>query len=356
MYDHVTGQGADSSFSPRAAADHVGACREHGQRPAKAPPSIEGGGSRVFPKGYRSFTPEMVLETLRKHGPSTRIEMFEAVFGPDNLRDCGNPSSYLHKAIQVLVPGRIVECGHRNGSKVYRLAQQTPPLPAGLFTADRPAPCPLIPSPEPTGASASSFEASRVNHPAPADEHSPTSDCIAASQDATDPTIREEARRFVEISGRAFLSIPYRETDEAEALVAGIFADPTAPLIEQALVVGWRADLAEMAFASSPERRALRFAGLDIAKAEAAFGEIVSGHGLAIGEHAAAMRVVIDALSGAAAPSVTGKAWIEDAFATLRMPPPHPLSPLPRHVRLSRGCGAAKSRGWRSCREIPPRL
>ena len=326
MLNHESGQGVADSFPHGSATDRSGPLHDHGQRPAKAPPSAEDAApARTFPKGYRTFTAEMVLETLREHGACTRIEMFEIVFGPDNLSACGNPSSYLHKAIAALQPGRITERGYRDGSKIYQLTDQDLPLPTGLFTAEIPRAAGAAEAEQGVEPS-SSINLEPVGLAVEETDEVTAPDAVAEAAATPEPriceTIREEARRFVEISGRAFLSIPYRDTEEAEALVSGIFADPAAPLPEQALVVGWRADLAAMAFASAPERRALQFAGLDVAKAEASFGEIVSGHGLPIGEHATAMRIVIDALSGASSPSISGKAWIEDAFATLRMPLP----------------------------------
>lgn len=349
MLNHESGQGVVGSFPHGSATDRSGPLQDHGQRPAKAPPSAEDAApARTFPKGYRTFTPEMVLETLREHGDCTRTEMFEIVFGPDNLRACGNPSSYLHKAIAALKQGRIVECGYRDGSKVYKLIDQDLPLPVGLFTAEIPQAAGAAEAEqgvEPSSSFDLGLERRAVEE---SDEETASDAAVAEAAAIPEPricdAIREEARRFVEISGRAFLSIPYRDTEEAEALVSGIFADPAAPLPEQALVVGWRADLAAMAFASAPERRALQFAGLDVAKAEAAFGEIVSGHGLAIGEHATAMRIVIEALSGASSPSISGKAWIEDAFATLRMPPPAAAVTAPRVSQVRATPPAARRR------------
>lgn len=133
MLNHGIGRETTDSFPPSTATDRSDHRGDHGRRPAKAPPSVEDPTrTKVFPKGFRTFTTDMVLETLRRSGPSTRIEMFETVFGPDNLGACDNPSSYLHKAIRALMPGRVAECGYRNGSKIYRLADQAPPLAGGL--------------------------------------------------------------------------------------------------------------------------------------------------------------------------------------------------------------------------------
>ncbi|GJD90961.1 hypothetical protein BHAOGJBA_4505 [Methylobacterium hispanicum] len=345
MLNHGTGGETVGSFPSTSAAERPDRPAEHGRRPAKAPPSVEDSTPpKVFPRGFKTFTTDMVLETLRKSGPSTRIEMFETVFGPDNLGACDNPSSYLHKAIRALMPGRVAECGYRNGSKIYQLTDQAPPPAGGLFS---PPPAVLaegesvngtaLPPQDADGSLPRAGAATLL--PVPAD------DIIRrGSRSPVDAPLREEARRFVEISvAGAFLFIRCSDAAEAETLVAGIFAAPTAPLPDGALVAGWRADLAAMAFASSPERRAVRFAGLDVARAEAAFTRIVTDYELGIGEHATAMRVVIDALSGASMPCSSDKAWVEDAFGALRMQIPKavaaPGPPPDQRLDADQGAG-----------------
>lgn len=85
----------------------------------------------------------MALDMIRDLGPSTRVEMFLHGFGPNNLADCKNPSSFLHKAIKALVPGRVAECRYRDGSRIYQLAEKPIQLPNGLFTAEPTAPASL---------------------------------------------------------------------------------------------------------------------------------------------------------------------------------------------------------------------
>ncbi len=293
-------------------------------RPAIEPPSPpDDGKQRIYPPSYRTLTRDDVLEILKSQGPSTRNYMFEHVFGPSHLAACDNPSSYAHKAVKSLERDqRILATGSEGRSKVYRLAETSgmdlPP--AGLFAhAGEP-----------------------VSNPEPA---SPRPD------EGVGPE-RTAARIFVEDVVRGSIKIPLFDTEAAEALVAGIFADPHAPLPETALVAGWRSDLADMAFASSTALRAVRFAGLDIDKAEAAFNEVVSGYSLGPTDHGPALRIVLDALSG---PDGTdgndakahGQAWMADAFAQLRSPPASDPLPAPtaatNPVRRARGPRSASA-------------
>jgi hypothetical protein len=272
-------------------------------RAASEPPP-ENPKERVYPLSFRTLTREDVLDILQICGPSTRSQMFEHVFGPTHLAACDNPSSYAHKAVKALERDqRILSTGSEGRSKIYRLAETTggdlPP--AGLFAhaGDQPT------SPEPAWA------------PSPG----------GAGRD------RSAARVFVEDVVQGSIKIPFVDTDAAEALVAGIFDDPHAPLPEAALVAGWRSDLADMAYASSAALRASRFAGLDPVAAETAFNEVVQGYALGPTDLGPALRLVLVALSGpdGEGPGNFAHAWMADAFAQLRSPPisDAPAAPAP---------------------------
>ncbi len=118
--------------------------------------------------------------------------------------------------------------------------------------------------------------------------------------------VRTAARIFVEDVVQGSIKIPLVDTEAAEALVAGIFDDPHAPLPQTALAAGWRSDLADMAYASSQTLRASRFAGLDPVAAETAFNEVVQGYALGPTEFGLALRLVLEALSGSDGPETEG--------------------------------------------------
>lgn len=261
--------------------------RVDGPRPAIDPPAPpQDGERRSYPSTYRTLTRDDVLDILRERGPSTRHQMFEHVFGPSHLSACVNPSSYAHDAVTELGKiGQIVKKGREGRSDLWTLADAPAPPPAGLFA--------------------------RV------------AAATTAETSSTDEGLdrRSQARIFVEDVVLPQLAIPLHDSDAAEALVADIFAEPHAPLPDAALVAGWRADLADLAYASSEDLRSVRFAGLDVPKAEAAWNEIVVGYALQPSEHGIALRIVVDALSGADRPLDYGRAWVGDAFAQLRMPP-----------------------------------
>lgn len=268
--------------------------RVDGPRPAIDPPAPPSDGAlRSYPSAYRTLTREDVLDILRDRGPSTRHQMFEHVFGPSHLSACENPSSYVHDAVTDLDKvGLIVRKGHERRSQIWALARTPAPPPiAPLFDG--------VKAPE-TGA-------------------------VAAAEPPANGEAR--ARTFVADVVLPNLAIPLRDFDLAEALVADIFAEPHAPLPECAIVAGWRRDLADLAYASSADLRSIRFAGLDVGSAEAAWNEILVGYAVQTSEHGIALRLVVDALSGVEAPTDFGRAWVGDAFAQLRMPPSTEATP-----------------------------
>lgn len=263
--------------------------RIDGPRPAIDPPAppVEDA-HRLYPSTYRTLTREDVLDILKSRGPSTRRQMFEHVFGPAHLSACESPSSYVHDAVTDLDKvGLIIRRGHERRSQIWALAK----------TPAQPPVAPLF-----DGVGSSEADASPAGETAPMDH-------------AT------RARTFVADVVLPNLAIPLRDCDLAEALVADIFAEPHAPLPETALVAGWRSDLADLAYASSEDLRSVRFAGLEAAKAEAAWNEILVGYAVQPSEHGIALRLVVDAMSGAEAPADFGRAWVGDAFAQLRMSP-----------------------------------
>lgn len=285
-------------------ADHAAPERPVRLNPPKAAsePPTENPKERGYPLSFRTLTREDVLDILRTCGPSTRSQIFEHVFGPTHLAACDNPSSYAHKAIKALERDRrILSTGSEGRSKIYHLAETTggdlPP--AGLFA----------------------HAGDQATSPEPASAPSPG----GAGRD------RSTARVFVEDVVQGSIKIPLVDTDAAEALVAGIFADPHAPLPEAALGAGWRSDLADMTYASSAVLRASRFAGLDPVAAEAAFNEVVQGYALGPTDHGLALRLVLEALAGpdGEGPGTFAHAWMADAFAQLRSPPVSDASPAP---------------------------
>lgn len=261
--------------------------RVDGPRPAIDPPAPPSDVAlRAYPSAYRTLTREDVLDILRDRGPSTRHQMFGHVFGPSHLSACENPSSYVHDAVTDLDKvGLIVRKGHERRSQIWALAKTPAPPIAPLFDGAK----------------------------------FPEGGAVAAVEQPVGGEGR--ARTFVEDVILPNLAIPLRDIGLAEALVADIFAEPHAPLPESALVAGWRSDLADLAYASSEDLRSIRFAGLDVGKAEAAWNEILVGYAVQPSEHGIALRLVVDALSGVEAPMDSGRAWVGDAFAQLRMPP-----------------------------------
>lgn len=304
-----------------------------GPRPAIDPPAPPpDGGQRLYPSTYRTLTRDDVLDILRSRGPSTRHQMFEHVFGPFHLSACDNPSSYVHDAVNDLDKvGLIVKRGREGRSHIWALAEMRASPPAA----------PLF-----EGVKAPQAGSAAVEDPPP-------------------PNTRPRARAFVQDVVLPNLAIPLRDSDLAEALVADIFAEPHAPLPEAALVAGWRSDLADLAYASSKDLRSIRFAGLDVVKAEAAWNEILVGYAVQPSEHGIALRLVVDVLSGVEAPADFGRAWVGDAFAQLRMHPtaepeqpteaqgqpdaaPAPSAPEPEAP------SATRPRASRSRRTAPP--
>lgn len=313
-FDASAGRTSEENYD----AEPERTARQNPPRPAIVPPSpLDDGKQRVYPPTYRTLTREDVLEILKTLGPSTRAEMFEHVFGPSHLAACSNVSGWVHKAISSLERDKRIHTTRSRGrSEIWELSDGSGPdlPPSGLFA-----------------------------HSA---EPQQDPDIVPAPPVRAAEIARSAARIFVEDVVQGSIKIPLVDTEAAEALVAGIFADPHSPLPEAALVAGWRSDLADMAYASSPALRAVRFAGLDIDQAEAAFNEVVSGYDLGPTDHGPALRIVIDALSGTDGTDgndakAYGQAWMADAFAQLRSPPaPDPL-PAPtaatNPVRRARG-------------------